>query len=451
MLIQKLTESISNNMNLSSSLNNNSIVLSPKMGDVISINPEFNYNYIIDEKPELNPNISQNLNGDISQNLNHNLNPNLTHITNLNQNPFHIPQSHEMVNFANPNELFLIPESLEISSSKSSSENSSESDNASEKKEEEKNNSKLNEVPPKKEVVLSISENTNFTLNTTYENLNKISEGNYAKDENLQKSVIKLIKDYLIEKNKPEIEKKPKNSSIVEKRGSIFRSSQIKDPTEDKEEKKEKGVWSFLNDYDNNEDKEKDNLEKGRCKSPQVRQKKTNIIPKNRKSKRIYDNLFSLDETPKNKKNGSKIKRRSIKKTSIKKVIKGKKTKKKNNTNLEILKLYPVEREDDDSEKKENKENKEKENDKEKFEEKEKKDEEEKNKDKEKEKDNTIGSLEMSDLDEEIEPRESYVNNYYKTYEKKIKKEVNVKNEIKSSISEDKDESKSSKDSDNIG
>ena len=451
MLIQKLTESMSNNMNLSSSLNNNSIVLSSKMGDVISINPEFNYNYIIDEKPELNPNISQNLNGDISQNLDHNMNPNLTHITNLNPNPFHFPQSNEMVTFANPHELFLIPESLEISSSKSSSENSSESDNASEKKEEEKKDSKLNEVPPKKEVVLSISENTNFTLNTTYENLNKISEGNYAKDENLQKSVIKLIKDYLIEKNKPEIEKKPKNSSIVEKRGSIFRSSQIKDPTKDKEEKKEKDVWSFLNDYDNNEDKEKDNLEKGRCKSPRVRQKKTNIIPKNRKSKRIYDNLFSLDETPKNKKNGSKIKRRSIKKTSIKKVIKGKKTKKKNNTNLEILKLHPVEREDDDSEKKENKENKEKENDKEKFEEKEKKDEEEKNKDKEKEKDNTIGSLEMSDLDEEIEPRESYVNNYYKTYEKKSKKQVNVKNEIKSSISEDKDESKSSKDSDNIG
>jgi hypothetical protein len=458
MLIQKLTESMSNNMNLSSSLNNNSIVLSSKMGDVISINPEFNYNYIIDEKPELNPNISQNLNGDISQNLNHNMNPNLTHITNLNPNPFHFPQSNEMVTFANPNELFLIPESLEISSSKSSSENSSESDNASEKKEEEKKDSKLNEVPPKKEVILSINENTNFTLNTTYENLNKISEGNYAKDENLQKSVIKLIKVYLSEKNKPEIEKKPKNSSIVENRGSIFRSSQIKDPKKEQEEKKEKDVWSFLNDDDdNNEDKEKDNLEKGHCKSPRVRQKKTNIIPKNRKSKRIYDNLFSLDETPKNKKNGSKIKRKSIKKTSIKKVIKGKKTKKKNNTNLEIQKLHTLEREDDESEKKENKENKdkekdkEKENDKEKVEEKEKKDEVEKNKDKEKERDNTIGSLEMSDLDEEIEPRESYVNNYYKTYEKKIKKQVNVKNEIKSSISEDKDESKSSKDSDNIG
>ena len=35
-------------------MNNNSIILSSKIGEVISMNPDINY--IIDEQPELNPN-----------------------------------------------------------------------------------------------------------------------------------------------------------------------------------------------------------------------------------------------------------------------------------------------------------------------------------------------------------------------------------------------------------
>ena len=139
--------------------------------------------------------MSQNINNNIND-INDINNMNMSH--NLNQNnQFHFPQmntNNEFVTFHNPNELFLIPEDLEITSSEtSSSENSSESNNNnnSEKKEEKNSNNnnnnsnnKLNEVPQKKEIILSISENTNFTLNNTYDNLNKLSEGNYSKDDN---------------------------------------------------------------------------------------------------------------------------------------------------------------------------------------------------------------------------------------------------------------------------
>jgi hypothetical protein len=188
MLVQKITESIAKvnpNINLSSSLNNNtnSLILSSKIGEVLAMNPEFNS--IIDEKPELNPN-----------NLTQSLNPN-PELNNPNLNPINrtgFPFPHEFVQFPNPQELFLIPESLEISSSDSSSENSDESseEKNSSKINNSKNDSKLNEKnEKKKEVELSISENYNFSLNNTYENLNKLSEGNYSKDENLQKSVQK--------------------------------------------------------------------------------------------------------------------------------------------------------------------------------------------------------------------------------------------------------------------
>jgi hypothetical protein len=121
MLVQKITESIAKvnpNINLSSSLNNNtnSLILSSKIGEVLAMNPEFNS--IIDEKPELNPN-----------NLTQSLNPN-PELNNPNLNPINhtgFPFPHEFVQFPNPQELFLIPESLEISSSDSSSENSDES------------------------------------------------------------------------------------------------------------------------------------------------------------------------------------------------------------------------------------------------------------------------------------------------------------------------------------
>ena len=69
--------------------NSNSIILSSKIGDVISINPEFNY--IIDEKPELNQNLTQSLNKnqtqEINPNINNNINPNVFYPINFTKFP----------------------------------------------------------------------------------------------------------------------------------------------------------------------------------------------------------------------------------------------------------------------------------------------------------------------------------------------------------------------------
>ena len=83
-------------------------------------------------------------------------------------------------------------------------------------------------------------------------------------------------------------------------------------------------------------------------KSPKINQKKTNDKPKNKKSKKIYDNLFNLDEsiTPKNKKilnNKKSVK--GINKTTVKK-IKRKKSKKKK-TYKTPIKSHPFEKDED--------------------------------------------------------------------------------------------------------
>ena len=401
MLIQKITESLAKinpNINLNSSINNNSLLLSSKIGDVISSNPEINY--IIDEKPELNPNSSQNLNNNLNLNQ-----------YNINQNPFQIPQHHEIIPFPNPQELFLIPESLEVTSSESSSENSSESNDSEKKDDEEKNNTKNNEKlidpPQKKKVELSISENTNFTLNRSYENLNKLSEGNYTKDINLQNSVVKLINVYLSEKNEPEdLDKKMKNAtSIVEGKSSILKPTVIKDPEKKKEKDKPKDVWFFLEENEGSNENEQDSFEKG-CKSPQMRHKKTNDYSRKKKAKRIYDNLFSLDDTPKKKKTYKK-KVRSINKTTLKKDVKKKKLKQRRTQAEPILNLKTLENDEEEDDKNKNK------NDNEKI------------KDKDKDK-NIPSSLEFSDIEDDNEQRDTYVNNNYKTYQKKSKN--NVKN-----------------------
>ena len=415
MLIQKISESlakINQNINLSSSFHNNSLLLSSKIGDVISSNPELNY--IIDEKPELNPNLSQNVN----QNLDENLNNNINHYD-INQNPFQIPQHHEMIPIPNPQELFLIPESLEVSSSDSSSENSSDSDNSSKKEEEnkdsKKSNSKLCEPPPIKKVELSISQSTNFSLNRSYENINKLSEGNYIKDQNLQNSVVKLINVYLSEKNKPEeLDKKPKSAtSIIEGKSSIGKPTLIKENEKKKEKEKEKpkDVWFFLEETEGsneNDSKKQDSFEKG-CKSPQMRHKKTNDFSRKRKARRIYDNLFSLDEAPKKKKTYKK-KRKSIPKTTLTKDTKRKKLKPRKTENEPILNLRTLENKEEDDDKQKNDKEKEKEKDK-----------------------NMSSSLVFSDLEDDNEERDTYVNNKNKnkTYQKKTKNE-DIKNLSKS-------------------
>ena len=416
MLVQKITESIAKvnpNINLSSSLNNNtnSIILSSKIGEVLSMNPELNY--IIDEKPELNPN-------NLTQSLNQNHGLNNQNLNQISHTGFPFP--HEFAPFPNPQELFLIPESLEISSSDSSSENSSESSeekNSLKINNNSKNDSKLSEKnEKKKEVELSISENYNFSLNNTYENLNKLSEGNYSKDENLQKSVQKLIVVYLTEKEKKEKEKteieQKFRSSVVEK-SSIIKSPKIKldQKEKEKDKNKEKDVWSFLDTESKKEESEinsktKDSFEKVHCKSPQARHKKTNDFNKKKKTKKIYDNLFSLEEpTPKNKKSLNKKKRKSINKTTVKRDV-TKKSRKKVNHN-QLLNLQPVEKEDENIDKKEENKNKEK---------------------------DIISSLEFSDLEDGMNIKDTYKKKNYKTYQNK-NKEKNNTNESKSENSSD--------------
>jgi hypothetical protein len=96
------------------------------------------------------------------------------------------------INGINGQDLLIIPESPEFDSESSSSENSKSSNSNS--------NSASFSVSKAKKVELSISENMNFNYISTYQNLNTISEGNYSKDTNLQKSVMKLIGVYLKEK-----------------------------------------------------------------------------------------------------------------------------------------------------------------------------------------------------------------------------------------------------------
>ena len=116
------------------------------------------------------------------------------------------PELNEVVNPLNGQELLIIPESPEFDS-ESSSENSKSSNESNAISIQEK----------KKKMELSISESFNFSISKTYENLNTISEGNYSKDVNLQKSVMKLIGVYLKEK------KKSKNKPSGEKYESILK------------------------------------------------------------------------------------------------------------------------------------------------------------------------------------------------------------------------------------
>jgi hypothetical protein len=389
---------------------------------MFSINPEFNdlTNEIIDEKPEIKSNISQSVGPNYPNmlpNLNINPNPNIN--TNININPFHIPINHE------PQEIFLIPESLEFSSSESSSDNSNNSENKErEKKNDDSKLIKLNEIEPKKEVELSISKNTQFTLNTTYENLNQLSEGNYSKDENLQKSVLKLIQVYLSEKEKDkektEKEIKIKNNTNSNIKNSSIKSPYVRDNRKEKTKKeKEKDVWSFLNDDDNDEKSKnnselKESFEKVYCKSPQVRQKKANDLAKRRRNRRIYDDLFNLEDTTINKKNYNQRKsRKSINKTTFRIDSIKKKVKKRKKT---VKNLQRVENE--------NKNNKSISSTKK---------EKDKDKENEKENDDMISSLELSDFGEGMEQKDNF-DKYYKTYQKnnKEKNQEGVKYEEKS-------------------
>jgi hypothetical protein len=213
------------------------------------------------------------------------------------------------------------------------------------------------------------------------------------------------------EKEATEIEQK-KRTSVIE-RSSVIKSTKIKSDQKEKEKSKEKDVWSFLDTESKKEESEinsknQDSFEKVHCKSPQARQKKTNDFSKKKKTKKIYDNLFSLEEpTPKHKKTFNKKKRKSINKTTVKRDV-TRKYKKKVNQN-QILNLQPVEKGDENSDKKEENKNKEK---------------------------DIISSLEFSDLEDGMNIKDTYKKKNYKTYQNK-NKEKNNTNESKSENSSD--------------
>ena len=181
-------------------------------------------------------------------------------------------------------ELLVIPESPEFDSESSSSENT-KSSNESNSLEKEKT-----------KVELTISENYNFSYSKVYDNLDIISDGNYSKDINLQKSVTKLIGVYLKEKmksklkttikndsseiisNKKEKDEKEKvKGSIIKKKttkkdksNSPLRNGDKKEKEKEKEEKekeKEEDVWAFLNEEEEHDEHEGINFKLGSSSS----------------------------------------------------------------------------------------------------------------------------------------------------------------------------------------
>jgi len=142
-----------------------------------------------------------------------------------------------------------------------------------------------------------------------------------------------------------------------------------------------------------------------------VRHKKTNDVFKKRRNKHIYDDLFNLDESPRNKKNINKrkTKKSCINRTTLKKDIKKKQFKRKSQPIISLNEVYKKNKNEDNV------------NDK------------EKDKDKEKDNDNIISSLEFSDLGDENEQKTNFAK-YYKTFQKKNKniKRENAENDSKS-------------------
>ena len=214
-------------------------------------------------------------------------------------------------------ELLIIPESPEFDS-ESSSENSKSSNES---------NSKSEEV--KKKVELTISENNNFSYNKVYDNLNIISEGNYSKDVNLQKSVMKLIGVYLKEKTKSydksksritkneisenNLYKKDKEKEKEKERSVISKNLGKKDKNinssqQNKDKKKEEDVWAFLNEDEHNEHEEINfKLDSSSSKSSSIFQEKNYSKTPKGKFKRNVDFTTEAKAKSRFKKNNSNI------------------------------------------------------------------------------------------------------------------------------------------------
>jgi hypothetical protein len=233
------------------------------------------------------------------------------------------------LNGINGQDLLIIPESPEFDSesssdnSKSSSNSNSDSDSASE---------------TKKVVEFSISENMNFNYLSTYQNLNTISEGNYSKDTNLQKSVMKLIGVYLKEKNKrsfigkmeitalkstsnvnniikKEKEKEKEKEKKINKNKTLNNNKIISNKKEklitceNKKEDEEKDVWAFLNEDDEEKDKFQFNLNTSKSnKDKDSSLNENRIVSKTPKNARIRQN----EDFPDTQKNKSKFKKNTL-------------------------------------------------------------------------------------------------------------------------------------------
>ena len=220
---------------------------------LIKVNPNSNINF------NLNSSINNSFNNLIIKNDNNNNMPyGLQTSYILQDNSIasdRIDINEGLVNPINGQELLIIPESPEFDS-ESSSENSKSS-----------NDSNTITLEEKKKIELSISENFNFSYSTTYENMDSISEGNYSKDINLRKSVLKLIGVYLKEKlknkNKSNIKNEDSEKNLINKKDKEKDKEKEKEKEKintkvskkeknvantNKDENKENDVWAFLND-----------------------------------------------------------------------------------------------------------------------------------------------------------------------------------------------------------
>ena len=299
MLISKLSESLIK-------LNPNSTIL----------NSSINNSYVLNQKNDNNNFIQIGYGPQNSYFLQDN---------SINSDKGEIIEGLTQLNGINGQDLLIIPESPEFDS-ESSSENSKSSNSNS--------NSNSSSVSKKKKVELSISENMNFNYISTYQNLNTISEGNYSKDTNLQKSVMKLIGVYLKEKIKTKnksfigkleihafkstsnvnniIKKEKEKEKEKEKKikvnktlnnNKIINNKKDKGITNEnnKKENEEKDVWAYLNEDEEENNKFQFNLNSSKSNKEKDSSFNENRMvsktPKNVGFKRIED----FQDTQKNK------------------------------------------------------------------------------------------------------------------------------------------------------
>ena len=344
-------------------------------------------------------------------------------------------ENNEIINPILGQDLLIIPESPEFDS-ESSSDNSKSSNESINKNVEEK-----------KKVELSISENYNFSYNKIYDNLNIISEGNYSKDNNLQKSVMKLIGVYLKEKVKSHYKsshlrneaseykkekEKEKEKSVISIKNNKKEKEKEKEKDKEKskanqnnteKKKEEEDVWAFLNEEEHEEHQDinfkldssssKDSSEieeKNYSKTPKGKFKKNFDFPAASKAKSRFkknnSNLYEEKQqygesiSPKNRKKKEILKKKT-KKTAdsikIKKcttIIKTKKAKRQSikTNNFKSNKNVKLE---NNIRKKDNSNNN----------------------------DTILSSLDLT-INDNIDNQETYIKNFYKTFQKKKKGDI---------------------------